>query len=253
MTDIACDKSLKLLIIFSTTPFPAPTPQEARGVSCIQGTNGADNAPLSVNMTRPGGAQHQPSPLPYTLRKNIYNWQIITFLFQMIFFFKTVVTTHFLFRSFFLFFSIGLHGKNFCNSAHGNSWGLISGIILVDTSATLSDRILTLSTPPNHCGQIYCTDICLKYTKVNIYITANISILILSNGEHRIILYGTQYWTGPAATTGNAEGESKGKHFVWNPMPELTVTSPCVHFRSRLQHIYHRQPYASVDLTLNLS
>jgi hypothetical protein len=34
------------------------------------------------------------------------------------------------------------------------------------------------------------------------------------------------------------------------PMPELTITTPYVPSRlqSRLQHIYHGQPYARVDL-----
>ncbi len=31
-------------------------------------------------------------------------------------------------------------------------------------------------------------------------------------------------------------------------MPELTITSPYVHSKSRLQHIYHWQHYARVDL-----
>ncbi len=31
---------------------------------------------------------------------------------------------------------------------------------------------------------------------------------------------------------------------LWGPMPELTITS----LQSRLQHIYHGQPYAMVDL-----
>jgi hypothetical protein len=79
------------------------------------------------------------------------------------------------------------------------------------------------------------------------------------------------------------EAESKEKNGVWDPMPELSITSPYVHFRddsnpftmgnimpettltlcqsrlyppvgdfgfglmSLLQHIYHGQPYARVD------
>jgi hypothetical protein len=46
-----------------------------------------------------------------------------------------------------------------------------------------------------------------------------------------------------------AEAESKEKHGVWNPMPELTITylTLCP-LQSRLQYIYHEQPYARVDL-----
>jgi hypothetical protein len=40
------------------------------------------------------------------------------------------------------------------------------------------------------------------------------------------------------------EAESKEKHGVWDPMSWLTIASP---FQSRLQHIYHGQPYARVD------
>jgi hypothetical protein len=48
------------------------------------------------------------------------------------------------------------------------------------------------------------------------------------------------------------EAESKEKHGVWDPMLELTITSPYVHSKSRLQHIYSclvhwGQPYARVD------
>ncbi len=48
------------------------------------------------------------------------------------------------------------------------------------------------------------------------------------------------------ATTSVSEAESKEKHGVWDPMPELTITSPYV--QSRLQHIYRLQPYARVYL-----
>jgi hypothetical protein len=44
--------------------------------------------------------------------------------------------------------------------------------------------------------------------------------------------------------------DSKEKPGVWDPMPELTITSPYAHPQSRLQHIYHRQPYARVDFIL---
>jgi hypothetical protein len=57
-----------------------------------------------------------------------------------------------------------------------------------------------------------------------------------------------------------SEAESKEKHDVWDPMLELTITSPYVdcgynltlcRLHSRLQHImYHGQPYARVDLIL---
>jgi hypothetical protein len=40
------------------------------------------------------------------------------------------------------------------------------------------------------------------------------------------------------------EAESKEKHSVWDPMPEL----PIISLRSRLQHIYNVQPYARVYL-----
>jgi hypothetical protein len=46
------------------------------------------------------------------------------------------------------------------------------------------------------------------------------------------------------------DAESKEKHGVCDPMPELTITSPFVQctLKSRLQHIYHGQPYNRVDL-----
>jgi hypothetical protein len=40
-----------------------------------------------------------------------------------------------------------------------------------------------------------------------------------------------------------AEAKSKEKHGVWDLMPELTITSPCVH----LGVGYNGQPYARVD------
>jgi hypothetical protein len=42
------------------------------------------------------------------------------------------------------------------------------------------------------------------------------------------------------------EAESKEKHGVWDPLPELTITSPYA-LQSRLQHIYQGQLYARVD------
>jgi hypothetical protein len=47
-----------------------------------------------------------------------------------------------------------------------------------------------------------------------------------------------------------AEAESKEKHGVWDPMPELTITSPYVHYRNRLKHIYHGQHYARSTFTI---
>ncbi len=46
-----------------------------------------------------------------------------------------------------------------------------------------------------------------------------------------------------------AEAESKEKHCVWDPMPEFGVdyNLTLCPFQSRLQHIYHGQPYARVD------
>ncbi len=44
------------------------------------------------------------------------------------------------------------------------------------------------------------------------------------------------------------EAEFKEKYGVWDPMPELTITSPYVDSRvTRLQHVYDGQPYARVD------
>jgi hypothetical protein len=43
------------------------------------------------------------------------------------------------------------------------------------------------------------------------------------------------------------QAKSKEKHGIRDPMPELTITSPACPLQSRLQHIYHGQPYASVD------
>ncbi len=45
---------------------------------------------------------------------------------------------------------------------------------------------------------------------------------------------------------GSTEAESIEKHGVWDPMPELTVT--LCPLQSGLQHIYHGQLYARVDL-----
>jgi hypothetical protein len=42
------------------------------------------------------------------------------------------------------------------------------------------------------------------------------------------------------------EAESKEKHSEWDPMPELTITSPYA-LQSRLQCMYHGQFYAKVD------
>jgi hypothetical protein len=48
---------------------------------------------------------------------------------------------------------------------------------------------------------------------------------------------------------GDPDAESTEKHGVWDPMPELTIApSPLCPLQSRLQHIYHGQPYARVDL-----
>ncbi len=45
------------------------------------------------------------------------------------------------------------------------------------------------------------------------------------------------------------EAESKEKHGVWDPLPELTIYNLTLcPLPSRLQHIYHGQPYATVDL-----
>jgi hypothetical protein len=54
----------------------------------------------------------------------------------------------------------------------------------------------------------------------------------------------------PPATM--AEAESKEKHGVWDPMSELTISLTLCHcpLQSRLQHIYHGQPYAKVDPNL---
>ncbi len=44
------------------------------------------------------------------------------------------------------------------------------------------------------------------------------------------------------------EAESKEKHGIWDPMPELTFDNLTLcSLQSRLQHIYHGQPYARVD------
>ncbi len=45
-----------------------------------------------------------------------------------------------------------------------------------------------------------------------------------------------------------SEAESNEKHDVWNPVPELTYNLTLWPPQSRLQHIYHVQPYARVDL-----
>ncbi len=44
------------------------------------------------------------------------------------------------------------------------------------------------------------------------------------------------------------EAESKEKDGEWNPMPELTINLTLCLLQSRLQHIYHGQPYARFDL-----
>ncbi len=43
------------------------------------------------------------------------------------------------------------------------------------------------------------------------------------------------------------KAESKEKHGVWDPIKELTNLI-LRRLRSRLQHMYHGQPYARVDL-----
>jgi hypothetical protein len=48
--------------------------------------------------------------------------------------------------------------------------------------------------------------------------------------------------------TGGTEAKSKEKHGVWDPVPELTISLTLCPLRSRLQHIYHGQLYARVDL-----
>ncbi len=50
----------------------------------------------------------------------------------------------------------------------------------------------------------------------------------------------------------NPEAESKEKHGVWDPMPELTITSPCVHSRvdSNPFTMGIGQPYDRVDWTV---
>jgi hypothetical protein len=58
----------------------------------------------------------------------------------------------------------------------------------------------------------------------------------------------TNCWNvGPLSSLGckGTEAESNEKRGAWDPMSELTITSPYLH--SRVQHIYHGQPYARVD------
>ncbi len=43
------------------------------------------------------------------------------------------------------------------------------------------------------------------------------------------------------------EAESKEKHGVWDPMPGVDYKLTLCPLQSRLQHIYHGQPYARVD------
>ncbi len=45
------------------------------------------------------------------------------------------------------------------------------------------------------------------------------------------------------------KAESKEKHGLWHPMPELTITRLTAppESISKFQHIYHGQPYATVD------
>jgi hypothetical protein len=45
-----------------------------------------------------------------------------------------------------------------------------------------------------------------------------------------------------------SEAESKEKQGVWDPVPELTITSPYVHSRVDFNTFYHDQLYARVDL-----
>ena len=44
-----------------------------------------------------------------------------------------------------------------------------------------------------------------------------------------------------------AEAESKEKHGVWDPMSGVDYILTLCLLQSRLQHIYHGQPYARVD------
>ncbi len=47
----------------------------------------------------------------------------------------------------------------------------------------------------------------------------------------------------------HAEDESKEKHGVWDPLPELTINSPYVHSRvDSNTFTMGKQPYARVDI-----
>jgi hypothetical protein len=45
-----------------------------------------------------------------------------------------------------------------------------------------------------------------------------------------------------------AEVESKEKHVIWDPMAGAEYNLTLCPLQRRLQHIYHGQPYARVDL-----
>ena len=65
--------------------------------------------------------------------------------------------------------------------------------------------------------------------------------LVYSQGPYRGIRL--QSWLLVLAS----EAESKEKHGVLDPMPELTKTSPYVRSRVDYNTFYHRKPYARVD------
>ncbi len=53
--------------------------------------------------------------------------------------------------------------------------------------------------------------------------------------------------TGSSQDAHGKISESKEKHGVRDPRPELTLTSPCGPLQSQLQHIYHGKSYARVN------
>jgi hypothetical protein len=58
----------------------------------------------------------------------------------------------------------------------------------------------------------------------------------------------TKRWNYEMEAEMEAKAESKEKHGVLEPIPELTIYNLTLcPLQSRLQHIYHGQPYARVD------
>ncbi len=92
-------------------------------------------------------------------------------------------------------------------------------------------------------GKLYYA-ICEIWGKILLFIqnTAHYSIKMWLSERQRNLM--SLVCAPPVYFSFLHEAESKEKQGVWDHMPELTPLCP---LQSRLQHIYHGQPYARVD------